>query len=435
MASLGPTGSYPYAAEVAGYDYTALVNKMLDVAVLRYFTAAEFAVEAEELYGKIPMHVRIRGFLRGRQSNILKMLKEMVNINTYVRNVEGVKQFSNLIKNQLSTLGFSFQTFQQVEVGNVLFFTNSEEEDYDILLLGNLDNNTKLAQHEYYHESEQKIFGSGIWEHKGGIAVMIAALQSLRFTKMLKKIKIGILLTSDDSLQGKFAENIVKSLTKNCKYVLGLHGSFLDGGMVTSRSGAAVYNVSMSLQRSDNASDLADGMSLFYKTLAAWVDLSDREEGLVIAPQKMQMESNITEPYAHASINLSVRFNNLSQMQKVDEKIKKALPKKYKKLINLSVEGGIRRPAMLKTHSVEKLWEKIRIIARKLDINLREEHRWSSADICFVDDKKYVIDGFGPRGVKPPNKSEYILRHSMLERAALLAVLLLDLQKNGENSI
>ena len=38
MASLGESGSYPTAAKVAGYDFASLVNKMLDVASVRYFT-------------------------------------------------------------------------------------------------------------------------------------------------------------------------------------------------------------------------------------------------------------------------------------------------------------------------------------------------------------------------------------------------------------
>ncbi|KAA3658211.1 MAG: ATP-grasp domain-containing protein, partial [Calditrichaeota bacterium] len=37
MASLGATGSYTFAANTAGLDYEALVNKMLDVAAKRYF--------------------------------------------------------------------------------------------------------------------------------------------------------------------------------------------------------------------------------------------------------------------------------------------------------------------------------------------------------------------------------------------------------------
>lgn len=431
MASLGSSGSYPHAATVAGYDYKSLVNKMLDVAVLRYFTTSEFARDADQIYNKVPTHVRIRSFLRGRQPQLSKLLKEMVNTTTYVRNVEGVQQLSNMIKKQMSSLGFSFQTIPQVEVGNILFFTNSDVEDYDILLLGNLDNNTKLSDHEYYQESEQKIFGTGIWENKGGLAVMMGALQALRFVKQIKKMKIGVLLTSDDSLQGRFAKDHVKKLSQNCKYVLGLHGAFKDGGLVTSRSGAAFYNVNMSLVTPDDASDVAEAMSIFYRHIASWIDLSDRTNGLAISPQKVLMESNITEPYAHAYLNLSVRFNDQKQMNKVDEKIKKQLPAKYKKLINLQVDGGIRRPAMLRTDNVNTLWMKIKSISAKLDINLREEHRWSSADICFVDDKKFVMDGFGPSGANPSKKSEFILKHSILERATLLAVLLLEIKSNG----
>ena len=435
MASLGPTGSYPQAASVAGYDYKALVNKMLDVAVLRYFTTTEFGMEADQVYNKVPLHVRVRGFLRGRQQNIEKLLKEMVNINTYVRNVEGLKQLSNIIKKQMSLLGFSSFTIPQVEVGNVLFFTNADEQGYDILLLGNLDNNTKLSDHEYFNVSEQKIFGTGIWENKGGLAVMIAALQALRFVKMIRKIKIGILLTTDDSLQGKFAKDLVKKYSQNSKYVLGIHGAFLDGGLVTSRSGAAVYHVNMSLAKSEDASDVAEAMGVFYKYLHNCIDLSDRANGLAIAPQKVIMESNITEPYAHASLNLSVRFNDMEEMKSVDHKIKKTLAKKHKKMFNLQVEGGIRRPAMIKTDKVESLWKNIRKISSKLDINLREEHRWSSADINFVDNDKFVIDGLGPSGANPSKKSEFILKHSILERATLLAILLTEIHTSGNKDL
>jgi hypothetical protein len=40
-----------------------------------------------------------------------------------------------------------------------------------------------------------KLRCTGIWEKKGGVAIVISALQALRFTRNLKKIKIGILVT------------------------------------------------------------------------------------------------------------------------------------------------------------------------------------------------------------------------------------------------
>jgi D-alanine-D-alanine ligase len=427
MASLGPTGSYPHAASVAGYDYKTLVNKMLDVAVNRYFTTDEFATEADRVYKKVPLHVRVRGFLRGRQSQIETMLKEMVNINTYVRNVEGIKKLSNLIKKQFSQLGFSFQSFPQVEVGSSLFFSNTDEDKIDILLLGNLDIDTKSSNHEYYHDSEQKIYGSGIWEIKGGLVVLISALQALRFVKIMKKLKVGILLTSDNSLQGKFASSLVKRVSQNAEYVLGLHGGSLNNSVVTSRSGAAVYNSQMYLLNNKDAKYVAQSVGKFSKLLTSWTELSKPDEGLVIAPQQTQIESNITEPYAHASVNLSVRFNDKKQMEEVDEKIKKLIPKKSNKIYEVQIEGGVRRPSMLRNERVEELYQKLKSIADKLDINLKEEHRWSSADVCFVDENKYLIDGIGPVGMKPSNKSEYILKHSLLERSTLLAAFLSEL--------
>jgi D-alanine-D-alanine ligase len=422
MASLGPTSSYTKAAAVAGYNYTVLVNKMLDVAALRYFTSTEVPVDDLQLFKKAPLHVRVRGFLRGRQLNLEDFLKQLVNINTYVRNVEGVNSLNNLVKKQLSLLGFSHQSYPQVEVGNIHFYSNSDDEDIEILLLANVDSDTKLANQEYFRESEQKLFGTGIWENKGGLTVLLGALQSLRFTKNLKKLKLGILLTTDEALQGRATKDIIQRLSHRAKYIIGMHGAFLNGGLVTSRSGAAVYHYEINLQKTEDAAKVAVATSQFTNLIKSWVELSDPENGLVIAPNSIKFNSNITEPFAHGSVNLSVRFNDIEQMKIIDTKIRSRLPKKIKSNINYQFDGGIRRPPMIRTDKVDALWTKIEKVGQSLDINLREEHRWSSADICLIDENNFMIDGLGPVGIKPPNGSEFILRHSILERAALLAM-------------
>jgi D-alanine-D-alanine ligase len=428
MASLGPSGSYPYAASIAGYNYKALVNRMLDVAALRYFTSAEVAIDDPKSYKKAPLPVRIRGFLRGRQLNLEDFLRRLVNVNTYVRNVEGVNSINNLIKKELSLLGFSHQSYPQVELGNLFFYSNSDDVEYDVLLLANVDNDTQLANHQYYQESEQKLFGTGIWENKGGITIMLAALQALRFSRLLKKMKIGILITTDETLYGRAAKPIIQKISQNAKHVIGLHGAFLNGGLVTSRSGAALYRCEMNLQKSTDASQVAEASRQFNSLISSWSELSDADRGLVIAPHKMQLNSNITEPYSHGSVTLSVRFNNMAQMEKLDSKIRKLVPKKIRSNIVYQFDGGVRRPSMVRTDQVAAIWKNIKQVAESLDINLREEHRWSSSDICFISEDKYMIDGLGPVGMKPSNSAEFILRHSILERAALLAISLTELQ-------
>ncbi len=430
MASLGRTGSYVLGAEKSGYDYDALVNKILDVAVVRYFAGKNLLVE--EVNNRMPLNIRIRSFIRGRQGHTLEMIKEITDTNTYVRNLEGVNKAGNFMRRQLSAIGFSHQVYPQVEIGHMLYFSNFDSGDSDILVLGNLDNSTKPNSHKYFRKTDQKFFGSGVWEHKGGLVAMLLALQSLRFTRHLRKAKINILLATDDTLQGKFSQNLIKSKSEQAKFIFSLHGASLTGGIVTSRSGAAVYKCSMNLKNTDSADNVAKAAYAFTKLVTAWSELTDFEKGIIIAPGEMHIESNITEPHAHGEVNLSVRFNDNEAAENIDKKIRSKIPTKFKELVHFQLEGSIRRPAMHSTEHVEQLWLRAKKLATRLDISLTKEHRWSSASLAFADNKRYMIDGLGPVGIKMHNNEEYILRYSVAERASLLAMLIYDIVTKGE---
>jgi D-alanine-D-alanine ligase len=430
MASLGRTGSYVHAASVAGYDYKALVNRMLDVAVVRYFASRVVTAESPGEIKKVPAHIRIRGFLRSRQESHEKLLQKAVNINTHVRNVEGVNELGNLIRREMGLLNFSHEVIPQVEVGNLLFFTNSYSGDYDILLLGNMDNRIRIADHVYFSTQDQKMSGTGIWEHKGGIVACLAALQSLRFLRILRKIKIGILLTTDDSLQGKFAREIVREKSRRASYVLGLHGGDLSGSLITSRSGSAFYTVNMHLKKSDDSNMVSVAASVFSKLINSWCELSLDDQSLVIAPYKTSLNTNIMQPYAHGEVQLSVRYNHKEQFGKVEEKLKKLIPRsKFKDSIHFQMDGGMSRDPLVENEQSKEFFRRVLNLSRNLDVRITREHRWSSADICFVDPALPILDGFGPIGQKLQDRSEFILRHSLLERALLIAITLKEISR------
>jgi D-alanine-D-alanine ligase len=209
--------------------------------------------------------------------------------------------------------------------------------------------------------------------------------------------------------------------------VVGLHGASTNGGVITSRAGAAVYSFYMNLIKTEKAEDVAWAMGFFADIINSLTGLTDTAGGLVVSPWKTEMKSNIADLYAHGEVKLSVRFNDPEQVKLIDKKIKKAVPRKYLKMLDFQFEGGIRRPPMVRTSRMDALWNKIKKIAEKLDVRLLEEHRWGSADICFVDGNIPVVDGLGPMGARSLNNTEYILRHSLLERSALLAMTLREL--------
>ncbi len=424
MASLGPTGSYVHAAQVAGYDYTALVNKMLDVAAVRYFSENLQVQNGEPpTKTRIPLSVRLRGFVRSNADKTEKLVAKMVNINSYVRNVEGVNALGILMQKWLKPLGFKLQIIPQVEVGNLLIFSNTDNEP-DILFLSHLDSSTPFTKHINYRETTHKLYGTAIWNSKGGLAVMIAALRALRFTRLLRKMRIGILLTTDTTLQSRITKNIIEGILKKAKTIVGLSGASLAGSVITSRSGAAVYDCQMNLENAQSAEDVAKANANFNNLLASLTKLSSETDNVLVTLRDVTMKSGISTLYAHGEAALSVRFNDVHHAEVVDQKIRQIVKKTKCHKCRFQISGSVRRPPMICTQEVKHLYMVIKDICNKIDIRVSEEHRWSSSDICFTESTKPQIDGLGPVGKAPHDDEEYILRHSLIDRATLLAMLL-----------
>ncbi len=428
MASLGETGSYPTAARVAGYDFSKLVNKILDVAAVRYFSNNLMSELPEEKDKKLPLNSRLRSFLRSRQQNTEKLLEKVVNIDTHVRNIEGVNKCTGLIKAELTQLGFTNEIFPQLEVGNMMYFSNSLNEKIDYLLLLPVDDTLKMPEHESYHETEHRLYGTGIWENKGGIVTSVSALQSLRFAKLLRKINIGIFLITDSSISGKFSQKLLKQKAVHAKNIISMHGGNIEGSVITSRSGSALYSYGMKLIATSSAENVAVASHHFFKTQSSIIDLGKNEEENVIAPYQTDFSSNIFKMNAYGSSKISVRFNAISDFNAIDEKIRKivTIPKNKKKLLQVQFDGGITRPPMPADKLNDQLFERIRNISRKIDARVIAEHRWSSADINNIDQNVPKIDGMGAIGGFDKQKSEFILRHSLIDRGLLLALLLKD---------
>lgn len=145
------------------------------------------------------------------------MLEKLVNIDSHLRNIDGVNTCAELIKNQLTQLNFTNEVYPQFEVGNLMYLTNSMGEEIDFLILMPIDDSIKMAAHESYQPTEHRLYGTGIWENKGGIVTCLSALQALRFAKLLRKLKIGICLITDSSISGKFSRNIVAQKSLQAK--------------------------------------------------------------------------------------------------------------------------------------------------------------------------------------------------------------------------
>ncbi|WP_430809836.1 MULTISPECIES: ATP-grasp domain-containing protein [unclassified Carboxylicivirga] len=426
MASLGESGSYPTAARVAGYNFESLVNKMLDVASVRYFTNS-LIPNHSKANTKANQTARLRTFIKTRQQRTERLLQKLVDTDTHVRNVEGVNYCSGLISSELSQLGFTQEIYPQLEVGNILYFSNAFGQAVDYLIVQPMDNRIKLAQHENYHEQEQYLEGTGVWENKGGIAILISALQALKFSRHLKKLNIGILLVTDNAIDGRYSKAIIQQKAAHAQSVISLSGSSKNGGLILSRSGSAMYRLEMKMLKKNDPENVSLTAMNFNKTLAAIADISQNDKNNIIAPYDIQFKSNIFKKYAYGTAGISVRYNTPEILDEIEKKLTRIVSlQKRSKIYQVKLEGGVKRPALATSDKTKQLYNDISHLAKQIDVRISKEHRWSSADICHINKEMPIIDGLGPVGEYLPSDNERIIRHSLIERALLVALLLKD---------
>ena len=192
MASLGTGGSFFHAGKTAGYTYESLVNKILDVAVIRYFGSTN-QPQTDEVDLTQPLRVVARTYLRSHLQSLKETLKDYVNLNTHVYNLENVNQLGSKLSKRFAHLGFSEQVYNQSDVGDFRYFKNHSDSHNDVLFISHLDTHYGPNDLIPYSETGDKILGSGTAESKGGLVVMLGALHALRFSKKLKKIKCAVL--------------------------------------------------------------------------------------------------------------------------------------------------------------------------------------------------------------------------------------------------
>ena len=423
MASLGVTGSFFHAAKTAGYTYDTLVNKILEVAALRYFGESHFHQDetSEAEIGKQPLRTVMRSFLRSHLTTNEKMLEQIVNVNSSSYNIEEVNRLGQMISKRLEHLGFKSQTYHEFDVGNMIYFKNHESEFNDVLLLCHLDTWYDNKDFTPFSKVGNKLFGSGIAESKGGIMVMLSALQALRFSRKLKNVKCGILLTSDDFLGGRFSKRLVHSIAEKSNYIMDLKWGFSNGGIATSCSGVTRYQIDMIHVRRHDES-IKDVIPEMCKKIIAWKKISQDYQDARITISDFSAKTSYGRAPDYGKISLESRYANKEEGKIFDSEIRKIAKKKSDTKIESHLLKHVTRDPIEKTEKIEKFYEIIQKLASQSEIKIKSEHRFAASSLCDVSLDKPMIGSMGPIGSDHRTPNEHILRDSLIDRGLLLAL-------------
>ena len=140
----------------------------------------------------------------------LGLLEQLVGINSGTMNLAGVQAVSRRLEPEFRALGFEVRWSSMAEAGRAghLIATHTGSgKGRRMLLIGHLDTVFEPdSPFKGYVRSGNTLTGPGVNDMKGGIVIMLGALQAMKAAGTLKDADITVVLTGDEERMGKPTE-------------------------------------------------------------------------------------------------------------------------------------------------------------------------------------------------------------------------------------
>lgn len=179
--------------------------KRLKLVTLLLIFLCIFNINAQKL-NKIEQ--KILKQVENNNDEAVLLLEKVVNINSGTLNLEGVKKVGDVFSEEFQKIGFTptWKTMPD-EVGRAghLFceLNTGKVKGKKILLIGHLD--TVFEENSPFqtaHKENNKLYGPGVGDMKGGDIIILYALKALYNTGVLKNTQIIAAFTGDEEKAG-----------------------------------------------------------------------------------------------------------------------------------------------------------------------------------------------------------------------------------------
>jgi D-alanine-D-alanine ligase len=420
LPSLSEHGSYTIAAQQAGLDFAALVNRMVEVASARYFgTPHPPKVGISEKDAR----KNIFSFITSRRDLMERTLEEWVSISSRTSDPIGNKQAISALDKKLQDLNLK-PDLEFTDNRSVRTWTTASGLKGGTLLIGHTDVPIELdVSKEYFRREPEWLYGEGIGISRAPLVVMEFALRSLRSVRQLQKQPLGIMYYLDEGRDCRYSAEVIKKAASQAKSVLVLRPGGIAGQIIMQRRGQRKFDliVEGKPQRLGKFVRQPEVLLWTNHKLAEIARLSSKKDRLAVST--LGIRSNrfpmLLPHRVHA--NLLLNYLDVQRANDTEHRIREILKGDR---FSISFDLISDRPPMKERRSNTRLIESLKNVAKEWEIPWsKDSSLWPSVG-GLVPTKASVICGIGPAAKDLYTPKEAVNRTSLIQRTLLLALFL-----------
>jgi glutamate carboxypeptidase len=382
----------------------------------------------------------VLSLLAARRERALVLLRSLAEAESPSDEPETQGTVRELIAHELEALGFRVRRVPGRSSGGMLLALRAGRRRHapSQLLLGHYDTvwpRGTLAKMPFEVQGDT-VRGPGVYDMKGGITQALLAFDVLRELGREPTVEPVIFFNSDEEIGSQDSRRHIVRLARVVDRVYVLEPSLGPAGQLkTRRKGVARFRVIVEGEAAHAGLDPGRGASAILElshVIQALFELNDMERGVSVNVGTIDggLRPNVVAPISEAVVD--VRVPTREDARRVEQAIHDLEP--VIPGTRLRVEGGFGRPALEATPRNQRLWALARDCGRELGLELEQGMAGGGSDGNFTSLYAATLDGLGAVGDGAHATHEHLRLEPTLERAGLLALLLLAEPRGADGS-
>jgi glutamate carboxypeptidase len=304
------------------------------------------------------------------------------------------------------------------------------------LLIGHYDTVWPLgtSNHRPFTVDENIARGPGVFDMKGGLVQIIFALKAIAELGLELPLVPLIFVNSDEEIGSRTSTRYIRALAKRAERAFVIEPAMgEEGALKTERKGIGRFTITVHGKAAHAGLDPEAGASAILElshVIQTLFALNDADRGVTVNVGTIDggLQANVIA--AHSQAVVDVRVPTVADGERIERVIHDIKP--VTSGVRLTIEGGIGRPSMELTPRNNALWLQARELGKAIGIDLQCVRAGGGSDGNTTSQYTATLDGLGPVGHGAHAEHEFLYLDRTLERAALLALLMLAPGTKGE---
>ncbi len=391
--------------------------------------------------------------LQANQQAMVAQLHEFCEINSSTDNLPGLAAMHLALEKAFTPIADSIESRSIPPIpfidmrgdaslkhyGNLLFIRKRPHIKQRALLSGHMDT-VYSATHPFQklaYINDNCINGPGVADMKGGLIVMLHALMAFEASPYAQQLGWDVIINADEEVGSPASSALLAEIAANYQAAFVYEPAMTPSGtLAKARRGSGkltliakgkAAHVGRAFNEGHNAiCFLADAISAIHA-------LNGKRKGVTLNVGKIAGGDALNVVPDKAVAKLDIRISHPDDERWVRQQIADIINHHRREGYSLEIDGEFSRPVKLVNAALEHLFNRAHYLGKKIGLNLDWQ---DSGGCCDGNNLAYhglpVLDTLGVRGGDIHSPNEFILLDSLVERAALSTLLLIDVAQKGK---